>query len=121
MYKVAIITHFSAAHEIKGYKGKCSNLHGHNWKIKVEVLANKTNEIGICIDFKELKAITNKVIEKFDHKYLNDLDSFKDNNPTAENISRYLYTKIKTILPEGIKMDSVTTWETDKYSINYSE
>lgn len=114
-------THFSASHLVDGYDGSCQNLHGHNWKLKIEVTAERKNDLGISVDFKELKQIVNPVIEKLDHEFLNDLDILGDRNPTAENIAEFIYHKIKEELPESAKMDKITVWETEKYSITYKE
>lgn len=121
MYTIAYRTHFSASHHVRDYPGKCKNLHGHNWKIKVEVRTKRKDEIGISVDFKQLKKIVKPVIDRFDHKYLNDLDHFKKKNPTAENIAEFLYQEIDNRLPENVKMHKITVWETDKYSVTYQE
>ena len=73
MFKVKITTHFSAAHSLREYKGKCESLHGHNWKVEVLVSRTKLNALGMVIDFSDLKEITNNVLSEFDHKHLNDL------------------------------------------------
>lgn len=121
MYIIAYRTHFSASHRVQDYPGKCKNLHGHNWKIKVEVKTDQQDEIGISVDFKELKKIVQPVIEKFDHQYLNDLPFLEGANPTAEKIAEYLYHEIEKKLPENVQIHQVVVWETDKYSIAYRE
>ena len=120
MYKLAYKTHFSASHRIEGYNGKCKNMHGHNWEVKVEIKTYEQNELGITLDFKDLKKIVNNVIDKFDHTYLNDLN-FLDGKPTAENISKYIYYAIDDRLDENSDIHQVTVKETDKYSITYKE
>lgn len=121
MYQITYETHFSASHRIRDYQGKCKDMHGHNWKIKVEVRTEHKNEIGLSMDFKDLKAVVNPVIDRFDHKYLNELDFLKGINPTAENIAEYMYYEIKSKLPKKVEMSKITVWETDKYSISYRE
>jgi 6-pyruvoyltetrahydropterin/6-carboxytetrahydropterin synthase len=121
LYTIAIRTHFSASHRVKRYPGKCKNLHGHNWKVKLEVRTDYKDELGMSFDFKELKKIVQPIIDKFDHQYLNDLDFLNDINPTAENIAELLYTETAKKLPEHVSMHRVTIWETDKYSITYQE
>lgn len=121
MYIIAVDSHFASSHQIVGYDGKCSNMHGHTWKIKAEVSTSKVNEIGICFDFKSLKELINTIVDDLDHQNLNQLEPFKDKNPTAENISYYLYHAIKNKLPENIKMHQITVWESEKYSVIYKE
>jgi len=117
MYKVSIISDFSAAHMLDGYKGKCENIHGHNWKVEVSVSSEKLDRIGMAIDFKELKRYVNAVLEGLDHKNLNDILYFKKVNPTSENIAKYIYDRIHT---KGVKVKAVTVWESDTARAEYS-
>ncbi|MEN2993902.1 MAG: 6-carboxytetrahydropterin synthase QueD [Thermodesulfovibrio sp.] len=122
MYKLKIITGFDAAHQLRGYKGKCENIHGHNWKVEVEVISEKLNEIGIAIDFKELKKIVDEVISKLDHTFINQIPPFNEINPSSENIARWIYLSLKDKLNGGsIKLYSVTVWESDHASATYME
>lgn len=122
MYKVKIISNFSGAHSLRDYKGKCESLHGHNWRVEVSALDSELNSSGMVMDFSELKRITNEIIDDLDHKHLNDLDYFKKNNPSSEEIARYLYTKIKENLPKnGPILDEVSIWETDTSCATYRE
>ncbi|MFP4547791.1 MAG: 6-carboxytetrahydropterin synthase QueD [Fidelibacterota bacterium] len=121
MYIIAVDSHFASSHQIVGYDGKCSNMHGHTWKIKVEVKTDKVDEIGICYDFKSLKQLINTIVDDLDHQNLNQLPPFRDNNPTAENIAHFLYHAIKKILPDEVEMHQITVWESEKYSVIYKE
>jgi len=121
MYKVSIRTDFSAAHIIRGYEGDCSRLHGHNYKVEVSVRADEVNGTGMCVDFRELKRIAKATINALDHTYLNDIAFFKKNNPTAENIARFIFDKIKGEIEAHLSLDSVTVWETDNYAVTYRE
>ena len=120
MYNLSIETNFSAAHHIKGHEGSCRRLHGHNWKIKVDVSAEKLNKIGIALDFQHLQDLTREVLKQFDHQYINEMPPFTDMNPTAENLARYIYEQIEGKLPEGIKMRKVSLWEGEKYCVEYN-
>lgn len=121
MFIISIKTEFSAAHSIKGYKGNCSELHGHNYTVEVNVKAHVVNEIGMCIDFRSLRKISEDAISCLDHKNLNDIPFFKKNNPTAECIAQFIYEKIKGELKGNISLYSVKVCETDKYAVTYSE
>ncbi|MCF6159258.1 MAG: 6-carboxytetrahydropterin synthase QueD [wastewater metagenome] len=121
MFELIIETDFSAAHNLRGYKGQCENLHGHNWKVQVVLKAEKLNSIGMVMDFREVKEIAEDIIMRFDHAYLNDLPDFKVLNPTTENLSRILYNELKNRLPAGISVGRVTTWESDRCGAVYFE
>lgn len=113
---------FASAHSLRGYPGDCANLHGHNWKIEVEVIGEKLNDIGMVIDFKMIKKEAKAVIKELDHTFLNDHPHFKTTNPTAENIAQYLYTQIQSrIESDHVRMHRITVWENDRNCVIYSE
>ena len=118
MYSLKVEGSFSSAHNLRGYKGKCEDLHGHNWRIEVVVKSEELNNIGIVVDFKEIKKKLNLVLEEMDHKYLNKLDYFKKVNPTSENIANYIYQKLVTKIA---LLDSVTVWENATSCATYEE
>lgn len=121
-YRMKIVTDFAAAHLLRDYPGICSRLHGHNWKVEVEVTATKLNEIGMGIDFRDIKTATNELIGALDHRNLNDIPPFDTINPTAENISAYIYKGLsKVINNEYITVSSITLWETDRACVMYTE
>ncbi|MCK4395509.1 6-carboxytetrahydropterin synthase QueD [candidate division WOR-3 bacterium] len=121
MFIISVKIEFSAAHRIKGYKGNCSQFHGHNYKVEVNVKADEVNKIGMCVDFRKLSKISKNVVSYLDHKNLNDVPLFKKNNPTAESIAKFIYEKIKQQLKGALSLYSVKVWETDKYAVTYSE
>ncbi len=113
---------FSSAHILNGHKGQCKQMHGHNWKVEVEVCGNKLDNIGMVIDFKDIKKSTNNIVDELDHEFLNDLEPFKDKNPTAENIAKYIYGRLNDILsPQDVYVKSIKLWETDRSAVKYSE
>jgi 6-pyruvoyltetrahydropterin/6-carboxytetrahydropterin synthase len=116
MFTVKVQASFSSAHNLKGYKGKCEELHGHNWNVELAVSESKLDKIGMALDFSYLKGRLNKVLERLDHKYLNDLPYFKKTNPTSENIAKYIYDTLKPLI---LNLSSVTVWESDKSSATY--
>jgi 6-pyruvoyltetrahydropterin/6-carboxytetrahydropterin synthase len=122
MYELKIITQFGAAHQLKDTGGECENLHGHNWKIEVHVIGERVDKNGLLIDFKILKQETKKIIDELDHKFLNELDWFREMNPTSENISRLIYDLVgQKINTPAIKVSRVTTWESDTACATYSD
>ena len=124
MFELTIIVDFEAAHFIKDYPGKCSRLHGHNWKVEVTVCGSELNQLGMLIDFHDLKSEVKSVIDTLDHQYLNDLEPFKITNPTAENIAKYIYKQLivrATINDASIRVLSVKVWESAHSAVAYSE
>ena len=122
MYEVTIETSFSAAHRLRRYRGKCENLHGHNWKVAVSVVSDKLNKSGMVIDFQELKELTWSVLKKLDHQYLNDLLEFKKVNPTSENIAKFLYSKLKgKVKKRGANLHRVKLWENEGSSVSFEQ
>ena len=107
-----IKTSFAAAHNLINYQGDCENLHGHNWRVEVIVAAKELDKAGLGIDFKILKKQTNLLLDELDHKYLNDLAAFKNDSPSSENISRYLFEQLsETLNNENISVEKVNVWE----------
>jgi 6-pyruvoyltetrahydropterin/6-carboxytetrahydropterin synthase len=122
MYTLTTRLEFAAAHRLRGYDGNCARLHGHNWKIDIMVAGEQLNEIGMLIDFKELKRRGNALLSELDHFYLNDIEPFDlELNPTAENIAFYLFQRLSQELNnERMYVKSVTAWETDRSAATFS-
>ncbi len=121
MYTITIHTHFAAAHLIKGYEGGCVGLHGHNYRVEASVQTDTLSEVGIGVDFKELKLILQSVVKELDHRNLNELPPFVEENPTTENLARYIYTALKRKLGRSVRLASVRVWESETSSVTYTE
>lgn len=122
VYTMKIITDFAAAHLLRDYAGVCSRLHGHNWKVEVVVRATKLDKIGMGMDFADIKAATRTLIASLDHRHLNEIPPFDEINPTAENISAYIYRKLADSLnTDQVKVDSITLWEIERACVTYAE
>lgn len=120
MFELKIITAFAAAHQLKMVSEKCENLHGHNWKIEVCVQGATLTEAGVLIDFGELKKYVSEIIERLDHKFLNELGLFGDGNPSSENVAMYIFKQLQEILDDSsIAVSSVTAWESDDACATY--
>ncbi len=118
MYTIKVEGGFSSAHNLREYKGKCEGLHGHNWRVEARIRSAKLDSIGMVVDFKDVKAYLNAVLEELDHQYLNDLGPFKKTNPTSENIAAYIYGRLKQRFPE---LSAVTVWENATSAATYEE
>lgn len=122
IYTLKILADFASAHTLRDYPGDCSRMHGHNWKLEVEVTATALNNHGMGMDFKTIKTTSRELAKTLDHRYLNDIPPFDTVNPTAENIAQYFYQKLsKTLNIDTAKISGVTLWETDRACVHYSE
>jgi 6-pyruvoyltetrahydropterin/6-carboxytetrahydropterin synthase len=122
MYEVSVDESFAAAHNLRNYKGKCENLHGHNYKVRVTLSGKELDSVGLLYDFVHLKQAIQGVIRSLDHTYLNELPPFDVLNPSAENIARYIYDETAKHLPRaasGAGIASITVWESDVTSATY--
>ena len=121
-YTLKILTDFASAHTLRGYPGACARMHGHNWKVEVEVIARELDEIGMGVDFKVIKQQARDLCGELDHRYLNEIAPFDTVNPTAENIAAHLFKGLSGRLNnDRITVSSVTLWETDRACVRYTE
>lgn len=121
MYELKIITQFGAAHQLRNYNGKCEFLHGHNWKIEVFIKGEKLDDCGMLVDFKILKDHTNEIIERLDHKFLNEIECFTEINPSSENIAKYIFDELSDKINDNrVRISRITAWESDNACATYS-
>jgi len=118
MFEVTVEHTFAAGHSLREYKGKCENVHGHNYRIQVTVEGERLNRIGLLVDFVDLKRSVRAVCERLDHQFINDLEPFTTLNPSAENLAKYLYDEVTTALDlthsdPPVRISQVKVWETD--------
>ncbi|OGL40547.1 MAG: 6-carboxytetrahydropterin synthase QueD [Candidatus Schekmanbacteria bacterium RIFCSPHIGHO2_02_FULL_38_11] len=122
MFELMITSGFSAAHQLKEYGGKCEALHGHNWKVEVYVKSSVLDKTGMVMDFAEIKKAANLILAELDHKNLNEIQPFRDKNPTAENISLWVFNQLcGKMNSDNIKVSKVRVWETETSCASYSE
>ncbi len=121
MFEIAVEETFAAGHALRGYKGKCENVHGHNYKVRVVVTGEKLDPTGLVYDFVELKQRIAEVIRRVDHQFLNDLPPFTELNPSAENIARYFYDELNGRLASanGARLREVTVFESETAAATY--
>jgi len=120
MFELKVITEFAAAHQLKMVAKKCENLHGHNWKIEVCLSGERLNAAGVLMDFGEIKAHLSSIMNRLDHKFLNELDCFHGDNPSSENIAWHIATVLqKKINDPSVKVTRVTAWESDSACATY--
>ena len=131
MFQVWVEESFSAGHALRGYRGKCENVHGHNYKVRVALEGSALNSIGLLCDFKDLKDAIHTTIRKLDHQFLNDLPPFTELNPSAENLAKYFHDEVSRLIaqqtgprdgnpPSALcRVQHVTVWETDNTTATY--
>lgn len=122
MYELMVESKFAAAHQLRGYRGKCEKLHGHNWRVTIAATAERLDEQGLAIDFIELKKALREVLDQLEHTFLNDIFPFTQINPSSENLAKWIYDSMtKKINDDNIEVASVTVWESDTASASYFE
>ena len=125
MFEVSVEDTFAAGHALRGYRGKCENPHGHNYKVQITLAGEDLDHIGLLYDFKDLKAAMGEVVDRLDHQYLNDIVPFNELNPSAENMARYFYQECSTRLQSAtqgrVRVKQVKIWETDTTTATYFE
>ncbi len=137
MFQVSVEEVFAAGHALRGYRGKCENLHGHNYKVRVTLTGESLDPIGLLYDFKDLKETIQSTIRKLDHRFINEIPPFDVLNPSAENLAKYFYEETIRLLssqskangnaqkqgsPDGsLHVSYVTVWETDTTTATYFE
>jgi 6-pyruvoyltetrahydropterin/6-carboxytetrahydropterin synthase len=121
MFEVTIEETFAAGHALRNYKGKCENVHGHNYRCQVTIEGEQLDSTGLLIDFVELKKTVHSVLDRLDHQWLNDYPPFNEINPSAENIAKHIYDEVLKGLPSrgGARLSAVKLWETDTASAIY--
>jgi 6-pyruvoyltetrahydropterin/6-carboxytetrahydropterin synthase len=120
MYELKVITSFSAAHQLREFEGACEDLHGHNWKVEIYVTSETLTDAGIVVDFRVLKKHVKAVMAGLDHKFLNDLEAFKDENPSSENIARHVAEQLSLLIEDpGVQVSRVTAWESETACATY--
>ena len=116
-FEISTIRVFSASHQLRLYDGSLEPLHGHNWKVKVTVAAQKLDAMGVVMDFHLLEELVDAVVGPMHNRHLNDLPTFADVNPSAEGVAMRVAEGLE--LPAGLRLVSVEVWETAENSAIY--
>ena len=123
-YLLKVIHSFSAAHYLRGYAGRCARMHGHDYKIEVELACPHLNTIGLGIDYNDIKVVLFELTDILDHRCINEIPPFVEINPSAENIAAWFYRELNDkfkAIDEAISVKAVILQETEKFSVRYSE
>lgn len=118
MFEICVEDSFDAAHRLREYTGACKNLHGHTYRVTARFRLSQLDETGMALDFRKVKGSLRSVLDYLDHKYINELPEFEAQNPTAENIARFIYERLKSKEPY---LYSISVWETSTSCATYFE
>jgi 6-pyruvoyltetrahydropterin/6-carboxytetrahydropterin synthase len=121
MFEVSVEQTFAAGHALRNYKGKCENVHGHNYRVRITMQGDQLDSTGLLVDFLDVKSLIGGVVDYLDHQFINDLPPFDELNPSAENIAKYFYDRVSGGLKNDVpvRVSEVTIWETDTSSAVY--
>lgn len=120
MFEVSVEHSFAAGHALRGYKGKCENIHGHNYRVRVVISGDKLNSIGLLMDFADVRQKLKVLADSFDHQFLNETEPFNQINPSAENLAYFFAQELQREVEQGgLSVTAVTVWETDTTSATY--
>ena len=122
MFEVAVEQSFASAHALRNYKGRCENVHGHNWRVRVVIEGEKLDQTGMLVDFLDIKSFMGEILDRIDHQFLNEIPPFDVVNPSAENIAEYFYQQMTGKLaetPVPVRIREVKIWETEIQSATY--
>ncbi len=121
MFTISIETSFWASHQLVLPEGSKEPVHHHNWLVSADVSSDKLNSMAVVMDFQELKAMVDDIVSEFDNMALNEISFFRQNNPSAENVAKYIYEKLRAKLPEGVKLQNIRVVEEPGCAANFSE
>jgi 6-pyruvoyltetrahydropterin/6-carboxytetrahydropterin synthase len=121
MFEVSVEQTFAAGHALRNYKGKCENVHGHNYRVRVTIAGEQLDASGLLLDFVDIKRLMGGAIEYLDHRFINDLEPFDKINPSAENIAKYFYDRLNAGMKNEapVRISEIRVWETDTSSAVY--
>ena len=120
MFEVCVEETFAAGHALRNYRGKCENVHGHNYRVQLTFRGPRLDDAGLLVDFVVVKKLMQGVVDRLDHQFLNDMAPFDAINPSAENIAKYFYDEIsRGVAPGAVELGEVRIWETDTSSAVY--
>ena len=121
MFTISVERHFRASHQLILPDGSKEPVHKHDWVVTASISSEKLNNMGIVMDFKALQAMIDKTVAGFNDKSLESISYFRQNNPSAENVAKYIYEKLRTELPDGVKLRDIRVTEEPGCSAKFHE
>ena len=121
MFTISVETHFRASHQLALPDGSKEPVHRHNWLVTADVSSNKLDNMGVVMSFQKLKAAIDSTIAEFDGKALGAISYFRQNNPSAENVAKYIYEKLQIKLPKGVELRNIKVVEEPGCSAKFGQ
>jgi len=121
MFTISVEAHFRAIHGLILPDGSKEPSHQHEWHVTAEAGSNKLNNMGIVMNFHKLKKLLDNAVSELDNKTLELICCFQKNNPTAENVAKYIYDKLGPELPKGVKLRSIKVVEAPGCTAKFGE
>lgn len=120
VYALTVRASFAAAHRLREYEGNCEHLHGHNWQVELSVESDRLDALGMALDFRVMKQALSDLLSRWDHKYLNEIPPFTDENPSSENLARRIFDEMEGVLLGPARVSRVVVWESEDARAEYS-
>jgi 6-pyruvoyltetrahydropterin/6-carboxytetrahydropterin synthase len=120
VYSLTVRDSFAAAHRLREYEGNCEHLHGHNWQVELSVESDRLDALGMALDFRVMKRALSDLLSRWDHKYLNEIPPFTEENPSSENLARRIFEEMEGLLPGPARVSRVVVWESEDARAEYS-
>jgi len=121
MYEIRVNTHFLADHQIRIPNGFLEPIHGHEWKIEAVFRGPKLDEVGILVDFTLIEKSLKEIIAPFENSIMNNVPALEGQNPTAENIARYIFIQLQKNLENNVSLAAVYVMEAPGCIAGYLE
>lgn len=121
MFTISVETHFKASHQIRLRNGSKESSHFHDWVVAVDVGSDMLNKVDVVMNFQKLKQMLDSIVAEFDNASLNDVRYFQQNNPSAENVAKYIFEKLESKLPVSVRLESVKAIEEPGCSAKFSK
>jgi len=121
MFTIGVETHFNASHQLILPDGSKEPLHSHDWVVTAAVSGEKLDDMGVVMDFRALTEMVENVTADLDNTALGKIEHFRRNNPSAENVAKYIYDKIRVELPNEVELQSIEVVEEPGCSAKFAE
>jgi 6-pyruvoyltetrahydropterin/6-carboxytetrahydropterin synthase len=121
LFTISVETHFWASHRLTLPNGSKEPVHRHNWAVRAYVSSDRLNDTDVVMDFRRLKELVDNIVADFDNLQLEQLDYFQQNNPSAENVARYIYDRLEPKLPNCVELKAVRVTEQPGCSATFAK
>jgi 6-pyruvoyltetrahydropterin/6-carboxytetrahydropterin synthase len=121
MFTISVQTSFRASHQLALSDGLKEPTHSHNWAVTAGISSDTLNNMGMVMDFGQLKSALEEIVSEFNNISLDRIDYFGRNNPSAENVAKYIFNKLEQMLPKGLKLRNIKVEEEPGCSAEFSK